>query len=325
MLYLPSFMLDRTFQPGDPLSDTLSLAGLECAPAARFELGGSWFIDFPADLPLKFGSVMDGTCCLQTEEGTEPIQLNQGDCYVVTGSCPCEIYSDVRAEISSARTFFRKFLQPDGVVRFGDSVDVVLLAAGFTLRGNSSLLLDELPPILVIRAGSTPASLLLNNLHQLAEERTNSQLGQRLMAESLSQVVLLQVLREFARSTTSFNGLLKALNDPKIAHVLRLMHGNFNKRWSLGELAAEVAMSRSSFASRFRALVGRAPADYLLKWRMQRAGNELRTTDKTIMSIAIDYGYASDSAFSNSFKRTMGCSPKDYRRNGFDDAHACAI
>jgi AraC-like DNA-binding protein len=318
-------MLDRTFQLGDPLSDVLSLAGLACAPAARFELGASWLIDFPIDLPLKFGSVMGGTCFLQTEERAEPIQLNQGDCYVVTGSCPCKVYSDERAEVSSARSFFRRFLQPDGVVRYGDRVEVVLLAAGFTLRGNGQLLLDELPPALVIRAGSAPASLLLIALKQLAEERSNGQLGQRLMAESLSQVVLLQVLREFAGSSTSFKGLLKALTDPKIAHVLRLMHGNHNKRWSLSEFAAEVAMSRSSFATRFKALVGRAPADYLLKWRMQRAGNELRTTDKTIMSIAIDYGYASDSAFSNSFKRTMGCSPKDYRRRGFDDAHACAI
>ena len=65
-------------------------------------------------------------------------------------------------------------------------------------------------------------------------------------------------------------------------------------------------MSRSSFAMRFRTLVGLPPLDYLVRWRMQIAARALRVTDRTVAAIG--------SAFSNAFKRVLGQSPSRYRR-----------
>jgi AraC-like DNA-binding protein len=73
-------------------------------------------------------------------------------------------------------------------------------------------------------------------------------------------------------------------------------------------------MSRSGFADRFKALVGVAPIDYLLQRRMQTAGKALRDGDRTVSVIATAWGYSSESAFSNAFKRVMGQSPGQYRR-----------
>jgi AraC-like DNA-binding protein len=73
-------------------------------------------------------------------------------------------------------------------------------------------------------------------------------------------------------------------------------------------------MSRSSFAMRFRALVGLTPLDYLVRWRMQIAARALRRTDRTVADIGSELGYTSESAFSNAFKRVLGQSPSRYRR-----------
>ena len=78
-------------------------------------------------------------------------------------------------------------------------------------------------------------------------------------------------------------------------------------------------MSRTTFAQRFRKIVGVAPMEYLTRWRMRVASERLQGTRDSISVIAQSVGYESDSAFSAAFKRTMGASPRQYVR-----AHASA-
>jgi len=57
--------------------------------------------------------------------------------------------------------------------------------------------------------------------------------------------------------------------------------------------------------------------EYLTRWRMLLAGDRLRNSGDPVSVIALSLGYESESAFSTAFKRTMGCSPRQYgdRRN----------
>jgi AraC-like DNA-binding protein len=50
-----------------------------------------------------------------------------------------------------------------------------------------------------------------------------------------------------------------ALRDPRIAAAIELIHRRPDNAWTVGELVAEVALSRSAFSARFRQLVGEAP------------------------------------------------------------------
>ncbi len=72
-------------------------------------------------------------------------------------------------------------------------------------------------------------------------------------------------------------------------------------------------MSRTAFALRFKALVGRPPLDYLLRWRMRLAARALSSGQPKLAEIALSVGYESESAFSAAFRRVMGYSPKQYR------------
>jgi AraC-like DNA-binding protein len=85
------------------------------------------------------------------------------------------------------------------------------------------------------------------------------------------------------------------------------------KAWRLGELARASAMSRTSFAERFRTMADVPPLTYLNSWRMLLAQRALRDRDKRVGQLAVELGYTSESAFSNAFKREVGMSPMRYR------------
>jgi len=73
-------------------------------------------------------------------------------------------------------------------------------------------------------------------------------------------------------------------------------------------------MSRTSFAVRFKSVVGVAPLTYLMNLRMQFAEHELREGAMSVSELGHSLGYATESAFSNAFKRTTGLAPKRYRK-----------
>ena len=87
-----------------------------------------------------------------------------------------------------------------------------------------------------------------------------------------------------------------------------------------GALAQTARMSRSAFASRFKTLVSKSPARYLLECRMERACEMLAENQYGVKQIASRVGYTTGAAFSNAFKRWSGQSPGEYRRLRFKDA-----
>ena len=91
------------------------------------------------------------------------------------------------------------------------------------------------------------------------------------------------------------------------------MHGEPGRSWQLGELAKAAGMSRTTFATRFRAAAGVPPLTYLTGWRMRLARRALLEGSTPVSAIAYSLGYTSESAFSHAFKRTTGFAPNRLR------------
>jgi AraC-like DNA-binding protein len=108
------------------------------------------------------------------------------------------------------------------------------------------------------------------------------------------------------------SSLLSGLADAKIGQALRIMHADAKRPWTLAELAREVGMSRSAFASRFAQMVGTPPIEYLSNWRMTLAKSALASAEVSMGDVAEMAGYQSVSAFSTAFKRETGLSPTLY-------------
>lgn len=65
----------------------------------------------------------------------------------------------------------------------------------------------------------------------------------------------------------------------------------------------EIGMSRTRFSERFKALAGIPPLDYLIGWRTSVAKAGLTHGQKSIVPLAEEIGYGSESAFSSAFKQ----------------------
>jgi AraC-like DNA-binding protein len=90
------------------------------------------------------------------------------------------------------------------------------------------------------------------------------------------------------------------------------MHRDVTHDWTVSILARLCGVSRSTLAVRFREIVGMGPIEYLQRWRMALAKDELRRGTKSIGEIALAIGFQSSSAFSTAFTRAVGCSPKRF-------------
>jgi AraC-like DNA-binding protein len=177
-------------------------------------------------------------------------------------------------------------------------------------------LLTALPRLLHLSRPAVLESDLLDRLIELtlAEARIGK-LGAECIRLGLSELIFIEVIRRYlATMDSSRTGWLAGLRDPAVGRALALLHQNPQHSWTLEELAKETAMSRSVLADRFVQLVGVPPIQYLTQWRMQMAAGCLMDGNMKIAAIAREVGYESEAAFSRTFKRITGTSPRDWRR-----------
>jgi AraC-like DNA-binding protein len=172
-----------------------------------------------------------------------------------------------------------------------------------------------LPPVFVVRLPDGPAAGWVQASFTYAlEESVPSNRSASLVSTRLPELVLIEVLRvHLSTAPTADAGWLAALRDPTLAPALSLIHGAPERAWTVAELAAGAAVSRSSLDARFRQLLGRSPIRYLTEWRMHLAEDLLASAEMNVFDIARRVGYVSEEAFSRAFKRERGLSPSHWR------------
>jgi AraC-like DNA-binding protein len=301
----------------DPLSDVLSLLKPQSHISAGFDAAGSWAIAFPHNAGIKCYAVVSGTCWLAVEGVPEAVQLNTGDCFVLPGGRPFKLASDLAVAPVDPATVFSA-AREGGIATWNGGGELFLVGSRFVLSGNhADILLGMLPPIVHIRKQADQAALRWS-VERMMQELREQKPGGFLVAQHLAHMMLVQALRlhlaEASKQPQTSVGWFFALADKHMSAAISALHEAPAQHWTLQTLAAHVGMSRSSFALKFKAMVGTSPMDYLTRWRMLLAGDRLANARDPISAIALSLGYESESAFSTAFKRVMGCSPRQYSR-----------
>jgi AraC-like DNA-binding protein len=297
----------------DPFSDILKLANAQSVVSGGFTAGGPWAIRFPAPDKIKFFAVVKGNCWLCIDGEEAPLCVEAGDVFLLSAQRSFILAADLAAVPVDATSVFTASV--DMIAKLGDGGDAFLIGGHVQLDPVSGGLLAEvLPPLIHVRSASPQATVLQWLLDQLVRERAAELPGASVASAQLAQLMFVQLLRAHLADSASFPaGWLRALGDARIAPALRLMHGDPGRPWQLEELAKSAAMSRTTFALRFKTVAGVPPLTYLLNWRMRIAEHALREGNTPMSALALSLGYTSESAFSNAFKRTIGMAPKRYR------------
>ncbi|MEV4171197.1 AraC family transcriptional regulator [Nonomuraea sp. NPDC049709] len=302
-------------QQADPLEDVLTLVGTTSHLSVGLVAGGRWALSFEPPPGVKFNAVLRGHCVLTVEGVPEPIELAEGDCFLLVQPRAFTLASGPGVRPVPAGPVFRA--AADGVARTGSGEDVVFIGGrfGFGERAQE-LLLDALPPVVHVPGRTAEATTVRWALEQIAAELRERPLAATLVTEHLALVMLIHLLRLHLAvgGPGGTSGWLAGLADPIVAPALRAMHARPAHPWTVSELAGVAAVSRSTLAARFKQVVGRGPLEYLTGWRIELAADRLRRGEETVETIARQVGYASVSALSNAFKRITGVSPRDYRR-----------
>jgi AraC-like DNA-binding protein len=266
---------DSTRVSSDPFSDILRFTQAESLVTGGFTAGGPWAIRFPAPDKIKFFAVVKGDCWVRIDGEDEPIHVGTGDVGLLSAQRSFVIASDLTLDPVDAMKLFRG--SATNTAQIGDSEEFVYLGGHVLLDpASQQLLSDVLPPWIHIPAASPQAVTFRWLLEQLVQEDVAEQPGASLASAQLAQLLFIQILRAHLKSPGSLPaGWLRALGDPRIAPALRLMHSDPSHSWGLEELAKAAAMSRTTFAVRFKEVAGVPPLTYLLNWRMLLAQRAL--------------------------------------------------
>lgn len=322
MVESSNFLRDSTNVLRDQLSDVFDLIEVRGLVTGGFSVRGDWYCEFDLHDPLKMVAVVCGRLRLLADGMTAPIVLEPGDVVILNGRTWMRLDGGPGDEpprhlvVDEAEPFVRI----DGAeCRVGD----VVIGGHIDVNPiGRALLVAALPAVSHVRAADGEAGVLHALLDRVLDEVTSDRIGAAFAIRQQGQLLLLEVLRAYLTRTEEIPpGWLRLLTDERLRPAVTRIHDEPGKQWRLDELARSAAMSRTSFAERFRIVAGMPPLTYLNSWRMQLAQHALRNRETRVAPLAARLGYASESAFSNAFKREVGMSPLRYRAS-LDSARA---
>jgi AraC-like DNA-binding protein len=271
----------------------------------------------PSELAY-LGMVSRGNCWLSVDGIDKPIPLTGGDCFLLA---PGNAFI-VRDSPQTRPVSFCGIKPKDNanVIRFGGGGAPTTIISGYLSFDKVTLkpVAQLLPKLILVKSDQARTLALHTTLQLLASETAEAAPGSEVLSSRLAEAVFIQMLRAHISLgvETCTRGWLRAIFDPQIGAALKSIHEDVKSDWTVDSLAAAAGMSRSAFAARFKEVLAQTPLEYVTEWRMQKATELLRLGNKKLIEIANSVGYDSDAAFSKAFKRLLGSTPGEYRRNG---------
>lgn len=289
----------------DALSSVLKRLRLSAGLFTEAAFCGAWAVDTSGERMATFHLVQSGDSWLQIE-GTPPRRLRAGDFVMFP--------RDAKHLITSSENLPESVVVNEYPPYDPDLPMTEMLCGYFEFRSRLVWpVLDSLPDVLVIDLHQSPFGESRALLQLLIGEAKAGHPGRSAVIDLLVEVLFVHALRSHMAGGVS-TGLLKLFAEPKLGKALSQLHADPSRNWSVASLATVAGMSRASFSQKFKEAVNDSPMNYLGKWRMQVAIEALTASDQSVAQIAEDAGYGSEAAFRHAFKKIVGRTPGEIRR-----------
>jgi AraC-like DNA-binding protein len=302
----------------DVLGELLETLRLDTVVHRHFELSAPWGIEFPDDDPVYLIAIESGEARLEVAGWEAPVALAAGDLAMLPRGGTHRLRDAAGSALHTLGAAECRRVHSREPIRLGGGgARTTLVVAAFRFRAaHRALSIQRLSRLILLTSDAQSRRAgLASTVALFIAESASGEPGAVVVVNRLADILLVQTLRAYIAGTDCPQHGLRALADPQIGRALGLIHEHPDELWTVGRLAAAVALSRSAFAARFSALVGTPPADYLARWRMTRAAGLLRDAGLTMSEIASRSGYRSEASFNRAFKRLEGVTPGSYRRS----------
>ncbi len=284
----------------------------------RLNVTGNWSYSLTRQDTILFYLVMSGGFCIDVGNG--PRETRAGDMIMIPSahqhvSYALNYHSDEAQPLDELLTSCKEHtldLKGDG----DSEASLILIECKYD-KAMIRPLLSVLPSILpeVNDEDDGRFEVIDVEIRLLTLEAEHERMGKTAVINHWASIMMIECLRVYIESLPeATENWLKAMKDPFLTKALVAMHEMPSENWTINKLAEVAGMSRSSFAQRFKKVVGIPPLTYLMDYRLRLAARYLRLQQNSISRISGLVGYASDSTFSQAFKRVYGISPKAYRQ-----------
>lgn len=195
-----------------------------------------------------------------------------------------------------------------------EAVEIInrTLAAIYFLGGSRLSMIKSLMMELVIMMGRTAMDAggsieeilgrNFSNVETLSRINSEEELA-HWISELLNNVI--DLIETTAKSTTGL----------QLGEAVDYIRHNYDRPLTRDGMAEAVGMSPSGFSHMLKDRYGLSFTDLLNKTRIDAAARLLRKTDKSLLQIALETGFADQSYFTKVFRKYMKVTPRDYRNS----------
>jgi AraC-like DNA-binding protein len=301
----------------DGLSSLLREVNVRSVVYCLSEFAAPWGFSVEKSPVAKYHVILNGSAILTVGEAA-PMPLTTGDLVLLPHGDGHTISDQPGSAVRQLDAILAHHpVDETGWLTYGgDGRRTRLLCGGFEL--NPALpdeLAEFLPPVMTMDS-STGMTRWLEPLFALLNEQTHAKApGAAAIYAKLADVFVTEALRSYLAAADGLTRLAQpAMPDPRIARIIKMLRGRPQGAWSVDAMAQSAGMSRTSFNTRFRAVLGQPPMAYLTELRLRRAAGYLATTNKSVREVAHLVGYHNEASFSKAFSRLFGRPPGEYRR-----------
>jgi AraC family transcriptional regulator len=156
---------------------------------------------------------------------------------------------------------------------------------------------------------------LAHILHGLQAVAADGPAGDALVGELLVNAACVRLATRYAVSRLKSAPRRGGMPAARLKRVLEYINANLGKNLTLFELASVANMSLYYFAVLFRQSTGLSPHKYLLNRRIERSKLLLCDPERSVLDVGLQVGFEHQNNFARAFRRVVGVSPTEYRRD----------
>lgn len=185
------------------------------------------------------------------------------------------------------------------VIEFTDSlVDLVKNKTNINLKNQYSYTENKN----IFNKEESQVDITINRILEIAN---GDEKNKEFLLDLYSQELVYKLL-----NVAEINRLITEYRNNPINKAIEIMRNNILDKITIGDIANNLNMPITKFSSKFKAVTGITPNNYLRKLKLSEAKEMLKY--KSVTEVSYDLGYENISHFIELFKKYYGITPKQY-------------